>query len=521
MKKLSFALCVLLGATSIMGCRTAGFHRGAGIAQSSPPAMTNAAALQSTNSASVRTAGVEPGDLDLTAKAVAYEEPAAQVFEPLPIDLATSLQLAGASNWSVQLARERVQEAQAKYREASFMWLPSLMVGVGYNGHEGRLQNTEGDVINASRHSLFVGGGASVGNSPIAGGSGGPFRMGIDLSLADTIFEPLARCQQVKMQQARAESVFNDTLMDTGVAYYELLRAEAGILVAQANLADAEQLVNTTEKFVDAGAGANADNLRAKVIEQDRLQKLISATGRRLQASARLAQLLQMDPDRLNSVCGLTVFDKIPVPVDVVGTGYDLQGLIAHAHQSRPELTELVAKVGFAQQQLAQSVWRPALPNVFVGGSAGGFGGGEGRDLPNLDGRGDLDVIVAWQIKNLGLGDQASQQGRKSQKRQAEYELAQVRDRIAAEVSEAYFEVELQREQLSLSQQNIDNAQSSMEANVALIRDLEGMPLELIQAINSLAVARESYLNNVVDYNQAQLRLLRAVGMNGNSAPAH
>ena len=368
-------------------------------------------------------------------------------------------------------------------------------------------------MTNVSRHSLFVGGGAGIGNSPITGGSGGPFRLGVDLSLADSIFEPLARCQLVKANEAKAQSVFNDTLMKTGMAFYELQRREAAVQMAQENLADAQRLVATTSAFVEAGKGADADNMRSKVIEQSRRQVLLEANGQRSSAAARLARLLQLDPTKVDPGCGLTVLNKEPVPIDLVARGIELNSLIGQAYNFRPEINQYAAQLGFAEQKLALEAWRPALPNVFVGGSAGGFGGGPGSDFPNFDGRGDLDVAVAWQLKNLGMGAKSTQSERLSQRQQAEYQLAGIRDQIAAEVSEAYFETEARREQVELAQQNIVDGQQSLNANVERIRELEGMPLELIQALESLASARENYLNTVIDFNLSQLKLLRAVGM--------
>ena len=44
------------------------------------------------------------------------------------------------------------------------------------------------------------------------------------------------------------------------------------------------------------------------------------------------------------------------------------------------------------------------------------------------------------------------------------------------------------------------------------IRGAEGLPIETLQAIQSVATARRSYLATVTNYNRAQFQLLRAVG---------
>lgn len=90
------------------------------------------------------------------------------------IDLPTALRLAGANNLQIAVAVERVNQAVARSDVADVLWVPSLNAGVVYNRQSGRIQATEGDVIETSRNPLFVGGGAGVANAPLNGGAGGP-----------------------------------------------------------------------------------------------------------------------------------------------------------------------------------------------------------------------------------------------------------------------------------------------------------------------------------------------------------
>ena len=105
------------------------------------------------------------------------------------------MRLAGANNLQIALAVERVNQAVARSDAADVLWIPSLNAGVVYNQQSGRIQATEGDIIDTTRNSVFVGGGAGVANAPLNGGSGGPARMFVDLSLVDALFEPLAARQ--------------------------------------------------------------------------------------------------------------------------------------------------------------------------------------------------------------------------------------------------------------------------------------------------------------------------------------
>src|SRR3972149_992777 len=102
----------------------------------------------------------------------------------LPSDLPPALRLAGANNLQVAVARERIQEACARYRLAKTLWLPDLVAGPTWMHHDGRIQETAGAIIETSKSSFFLGGGAVL-----------------SVGLADAIFEPL-----VTRQIVRAES---------------------------------------------------------------------------------------------------------------------------------------------------------------------------------------------------------------------------------------------------------------------------------------------------------------------------
>jgi outer membrane protein TolC len=58
----------------------------------------------------------------------------------------------------------------------------------------------------------------------------------------------------------------------------------------------------------------------------------------------------------------------------------------------------------------------------------------------------------------------------------------------------------------------ITAAQQSYERNLARIRNVQGLPIEVLQSIQALDAARREYLRSVTDYNTAQFRLQRALG---------
>src|SRR4051794_33974779 len=73
------------------------------------------------------------------------------------IDLPVALQLAGARNLDLQMAKERLAESQAAYRGALWKFFPWLGVGVGYRRHDDLIQNVEGNILDVHKDSYSVG----------------------------------------------------------------------------------------------------------------------------------------------------------------------------------------------------------------------------------------------------------------------------------------------------------------------------------------------------------------------------
>lgn len=437
------------------------------------------------------------------------------VFEPAPnnypIDLPTVLRLAGADNWNVRLAVEQICTARARYDAASVLWLPSLRTGLGFTKHEGEIQATEGEVIEVSRQALFLGGGAGVGDFPLTGGGGGPARLAVDLSLSDAIFKPLAARQRVAAAQAGAAAATNDSVAEATVAYFELIGAQGLSEVALQNTADARRMLDLTEAFVEAGKGAEADVSRVKVEVTRRRQAEIDARMQVGVASAELARILQLDPSKLDPSALLFSLDR-PMPVNMVPLDAPLESLIAQAQTARPEVVENLHRVGARGEEYRAEKWRPLIPNLYAGSSMGVFGGGPGAELDSLDGRADFDVVAVWQVRNLGLGERAARNEAYSLYTQETLRKHRLHDVITAEVTKSRLRSQAQHERLQLAEQNIADAQAAWDRSLKRIQGLAGLPLEAIQAHQALVMARIDYVAAVTAYNQAQTRLVQAIG---------
>lgn len=74
---------------------------------------------------------------------------------------------------------------------------------------------------------------------------------------------------------------------------------------------------------------------------------------------------------------------------------------------------------------------------------------------------------------------------------------------ILAEVAEAYHQVHERRRHIDVAEKSVAESLRSLELNMNRIRGAEGLPIEVLQAIQSVAAARRAYLASITNYNRA------------------
>lgn len=426
------------------------------------------------------------------------------------IDLASAFGMAGGNAWTIQLARQKTVEAHANLQQAQALWLPTLQFGVGWNNHSGRIQATDGDVSEVSRDSLFVGGGATLGNAPVAGGSGGPLRLVADLAIVDAYFNPQIANRQWAASRAGVSVAKNEALLDAGLAYVDLLQAAGQIADTETAIVDVQQLLNLTQTFATAGSGAQADVDRAAAAKSRMEQKLHNARRLFRTRSANLARRLRLDP-RFE----LHPADQVIVPLELLSESSNLETLIQTALSRRPEVNELGHEIAGLCLEVQKEQASPWIPLVALTSSAGSFGGGNGSQIANQAGRADVDLQALWQLDSLGLGVTAKRKRAGSRLSQRRTELSDFRDQITADVVSEHENVMNYRLQIDAAHESLAMAEASYDRNLLRVRADEGLPIELLQAIHARASSLEDRTAAVAGYNRSQLRLLHATGQIG------
>ena len=438
--------------------------------------------------------------------------------EATPIDLSTVLRLAGQQNPEILLGQQHVVEAVALRQLAAAQFLPTLNLGTSVDVHRGVLQQSNGNILSIRRESLFVGAGAYA----IAAGTVNIPGVLWTLNVSDAIFNYLASRQEVDRSSFDSQAINLDVLLRVALAYNDLVRSEGMRSVSIITRNDARELARLTSNYEATGQGRKSDADRAATELARRDANLYEAEGNVVRASAAMCRLLHLDPSiRLHAA------DNQVIPRSIVPDPISLPELLAIALLNRPELNERRVAAARALLSLKGAQMLPFSPTVFLGFSAGGFGGGSdvaaapltslpfGRNQPRfttLDDRQDLDVMAYWTLQNLGVGNRAQINVARSRLSSADLELLITLDRVRSEVAGAHARTHSRFAQIRTCELAITAGLQAFEEDMNRIRGAEGLPLEVIDSLRLLARSREKYLNAILDYNQAQFQLYVALG---------
>jgi outer membrane protein TolC len=425
-----------------------------------------------------------------------------------PIDLNTALALAGVQNPDLLLARQRVVEAMALRQVAAVQMLPSINMGMNYDTHTGVLQQSNGNILTVNRSAVYVGAGA---NAVAAGTVNIP---GIILTgnPAAQIYAYLASRQLVQEREFATIAMRNQVLLRVALAYSELLRAEGERAVALQVRDEGHEVARLTAAYALAGEGRQADADRAATEYARRQADVQAAEGRVLVASARLAEVLNIDPSlRLHPT------DASVVPFPIVPDPIPISELIALALLQRPELAERRAAIRGALLTLDGAKLLPFSPNLLIGMSAGGFGGGSNLVRPvfgGFGGRTDFDAVGYWTLQNLGVGNLAMINLARSRLKASEFREIAVLDQVRAEVAEAYARTHARFAQIATTESAVRAGTNAYREDLLRIRERarNALPIELLDSFRLLARARTEYVAAIVDYNEAQFELYVALG---------
>lgn len=418
-----------------------------------------------------------------------------------PIDLPTTLRLAGVRNLDVQLARTVVEEAHANYASALEGFLPTVVPAASYLHHTGRDQKVEGALIDVTRHAESRGIYASA-----------------QISVGEAVFHSLQSRQLITAADAAQAAQERDTGVAAAQQYFLLVNAGALVNVVSQALAVSQSYERQLNDAVGIGTAFKGDAVRVQT-QSGRLQlDLTRAQERQRLAATQLAQTLHLD-----ALVDLVPAEREPAPLALMDPDAIPDELVRTALERRPELLQSAALIAAAEEGRRAAVYGPLVPTLGGQVFAGQFnGGGElnaGESNSNVGGtsldsgpRRDLSVGLSWKIGPGGILDLGRIKATRAQLTRAEVNDEKLRDVIAREVVDAYTQVQSLFQQLRAARKNVSAAEETLRLTRGRKQLGVGIVLEDIQAQQELLNARSELVTIVTQLNQAQYGLMRSVG---------
>jgi outer membrane protein TolC len=409
----------------------------------------------------------------------------------LPIDLPTALRLAGAQNLDVQIARDRLKEAQANRDSALEKFFPWIAPGISYHRRDGVAQAVPSGVI-SDAHFQSYSPGATVS---------------AQMDLGDALYTTLAAKQLANAAAHAFNSQRQDAAVAAALGYFELVKTKALASAADETLRISRDYQNQLHEAVGIGIAFRGDELRAQSeTEHDEILLRRAAQDERV-AAARLAEILHLDP-----TVELVPKESDLVPLSLVETNAALSNLAEQALRNRPELKERHAQSAAALDTKNGAKYGPLVPTIGAQYFGGALGGGPDGGPENLGADSDVLASLSWRIGPGGIFDFGKIHSTEARLDIARVGEEKIRDQILREVVESRETVESLREQLAAAQKNLATADEALRLTRQRKEFGVGIVLENIQAQQELARARADYLSAIAEFNKAQYALSRAIG---------
>ncbi len=321
-----------------------------------------------------------------------------------------------------------------------------------------------------------------------------------------TVFDSGRTWYNMKTSKALEKAVQQDlSTTEQGVAYdvmdayFNLLKAQSLVNVAQETLDDANDHLKQAQAFFDVGVKPKYDVTQADVQVNNAKVQLVQAEDAVTAARINLNTRLAIDPMSPTNVEDVPELEKL---------GNTLNGYLQEALVNRPELIGLQDRLKASQMSLRAQV-ADYLPTFSVQGS---YSWNKDANTDLTDSK-DVILMVNVPLFNGFLTTSRVGQARASVNA-AKYTIEDTKQNILNQVSQSYLALQDAKASyvglqatVKSARENLDIAQGRYEAGVGAILDVTDAQVSLTSAEASLAQA-------FYNYHLAYSSLLRSTGKN-------
>jgi outer membrane protein TolC len=465
-----------------------------------------------------------------------------------PINLAAALRLADARPIVISATGATVWVAEAQLQKAKVLWIPTINFAADYIRHDGY-----GPDLNRGVN-VPQGENALGQNAP--GSLGKPLNQNVNFFysgagftytpsetnyfyqpepdkpqlpapqmefVTNMIFEPLKQRQVFNASRWAVQTAKNDSLFLTARNYFDVHRYRGQYAGAIDVVLKGRQLVKEiADLSLDLVSAVEVD--RARSLLADLEQQAVSARENWRVSSARLTQVLRLDPRAV-----VEPIEHDHMQLTLIDPSRSLNDLMPIALTNRPELAGHQAQVQAALVRIRQQKLKPWLPATLMNGfqtpfeliEVGGYGVGNGGKLNNWSGRDDISPQALWIFEQMGFGYVADVKEKRGMASGAMVELFKVQDAVVADVTRSQADVQSAAARVVQAEREVQSALINYNGNYEGLKQTRRFgnvlqqvfrPQEVVFALQLLKTAYDNYFNSVADYNIAQFELFHALG---------
>lgn len=405
------------------------------------------------------------------------------------LTLEDALNLAVQNNVRVEIARERIKEAEANTNQALARLQPSLTLNVSQYD---RTTNLKAQGLNFPGFPF-----------PALIGPFGTFDARINFVYH--LFDPTLVWRYKiggygeLLRKAEEQNAERTAGTLAALDYVECLRAEENVLVAEQDLVLARRLQTLAINQQKAGVAAGVDVTRASVRVSQLTAELANAKQKERAAKRDLLRLLVLPLDQ-----EIHLSDRLlELETDFISQ----EEALATAGKDRIEARVAGLQVELAQAEVhaAEAGGDPKVTLYADAGDSGATPWSQGEFTRSFG------VALTFPIFDGGLTEAETDLAR-SRQRQAEIQQQDTMRQIEKEVRDAFDLMQSARERLQATREARELARKELLMTEHRFEAGITTNLEVIQAQTSLTLAEATYLNALASYNVALVQVAASAG---------
>ena len=293
------------------------------------------------------------------------------------------------------------------------------------------------------------------------------------------------------------------TLENVAILYYELMQRVSEVSIAEKQFEEVQAQLDINQKRLQVGNGTQFDVLQSTAQFEHSKQDLVDALKRAHQAASLLNEQLNLPFMAITK----------PDPNDQVAKGLISQtlspdDLLQIAINHRPEIKSIQAKIASLSVERTM-VGTVLLPNVDLTLRTGAMG----NNLERMSGFDETSYGITLNLPNFAVSAVTLYKEKSAEIKKWRAEKEKIINQIQREIMETYLDWQAATNKLDAAKAELLAANKALEFATERLKVGVGTNLDVLNAEKSAVQARVNAGNTTLQYNEAQTRLITAIGM--------